>query len=58
MDNLNLLTSSCEDIYKTLAASDVELKKSLDQVCSQVEKIKQADFEVLNGLGLELDKAE
>lgn len=56
--NLNLLTSSCEDIYKTLAASDVELKKSLDQICSRVEKLKQADFHVLKGLGLELDKTE
>jgi hypothetical protein len=56
--NLSLLTSSCEDIYKTLTPADSELTQSLDQVCTQVEKLKQADLEVLKGLGLELNKEE
>jgi peptidoglycan hydrolase CwlO-like protein len=56
--NLNLLTSSCEDIYKTLSEADGELKKSLDEVCTKIEKLKQADLDVLKGLGLELNKTE
>jgi hypothetical protein len=56
--NLNLLTSSCEDIYKTLTEADGELKKSLDEVCTKIEKLKQADLDVLKGLGLELNKTE
>lgn len=58
LHNLGLLTSSCDDVGKTLTDADGDLKKALAQVCTQIEDLKRADLEVIKGLGIELDTEE
>lgn len=52
--NLDFLLQDCEELPKTLTEKDVDLKKDLAKTCAKVQKLKQADLDVLQGLGIQL----
>lgn len=52
--NLDFLLQDCESLLKTLSAQDVQLKQSLVKVCTKVQRLKQADLNILKVLNIQL----